>query len=62
MQVHVDEDVCGGHGICLGIAPEVFELTDDGYAVTLVAEVPAGREEAVRQAVLQCPNQAITTT
>ena len=39
MKVHVNSEICAGFGICLGIAPEVFELHDDGYAVVLVSEV-----------------------
>lgn len=62
MKVSVDEDVCAGHGICLGLAPEVFDLDDDGYAVVLVAEVPDEQVEAVRKAVQQCPTGAINTT
>lgn len=62
MKVHVDDDVCAGHGICLGLAPEVFDLDDDGYAVVLVVELPEDQREAVRKAVQQCPTGAITTS
>lgn len=60
MIVHVDEDGCGGHGVCCGLAPEVFELSDDGYAVVRVSEVPTELEPAVRNALLQCPARAIS--
>ena len=60
MKVQVDSGICAGFGVCLGLCPEVFELHDDGYAVVLVAEVPAEFEEAVRTAVNQCPSNAIT--
>ena len=36
MKVEVDADQCKGHGVCWGLCPEVFDLTDDGYAVVLV--------------------------
>ena len=62
MQVHVDDDQCKGHGVCWGLCPEVFELTDDGYAVTLVTEVPAEHEDAVRTAVAQGPEGAISAS
>ena len=62
MQVHIDDDQCKGHGVCWGLCPEVFELTDDGYAVALVATVPAVHEDAVRTAVVQCPEKAISIT
>ena len=60
MKVHVNSQICAGFGICLGIAPETFELHDDGYAIVLVSEVPPELEDAVRQAVSQCPARAIS--
>lgn len=59
MRVAVDADRCRGHGICSSLCPEVFTLTDDGYSVAQVAEVPPEREEAVRAAINQCPERAI---
>lgn len=56
----VDADVCAGHGVCVGLAPDVFELTDDGYSLVRVATIPAELETAVRTAVRQCPTTAIT--
>jgi len=60
MKVHVDTEVCAGFGVCLGLCPEVFELHDDGYAIVLVSEVPSEFEDVVRQAVSQCPANAIS--
>lgn len=62
MKVHVNSEICAGFGICLGIAPEVFELHDDGYAVVLVGEVKPEDEDDMRRAVSQCPSQAISIT
>ncbi len=59
MRVEVDADVCGGHGVCFGLCPEVFELNDDGYSSVKVEEVPAEHEAAVRKAATQCPTYAI---
>ncbi len=59
MKVHVNSQICAGFGVCLGIAPEVFELHDDGYAVVLVSEVKPEDEDTMRQAVSHCPAQAI---
>lgn len=59
MRVSVDSDVCGGHGVCVGLCPDVFDLSDDGYAITLVTDVPPSLESAVQQAVVQCPTRAI---
>lgn len=60
MKVHVNSEICAGFGICLGIAPEVFELHEDGYAIVLVSEVKPEDEDAMRRAVSQCPAQAIS--
>ena len=60
MKVHVNANVCAGFGVCVGLCPEVFELHEDGYAIVRVSEVPPELEDAVRQAVSQCPARAIS--
>ncbi len=60
MRVRVDSQVCAGFGVCLGLCPKVFGLHDDGYAIVRVSEVPPELEDAVRQAVSQCPSSAIS--
>jgi ferredoxin len=60
MRVTVDADVCGGHGACLSTAPEVFRLTDDGFAEVIVEVVPDELQAAVEQAALHCPTKAIS--
>jgi ferredoxin len=62
MRVHVDDDRCRGHATCCSLCPEVFELSDDGYAITADTDVPAEHEAAVRDAAGNCPERAITTT
>lgn len=62
MKVHINSEICAGFGICLGIAPEVFELHDDGYAIVLVSEVKPEDEDSIRLAASQCPSQAIFIT
>jgi ferredoxin len=59
MKVRVDDDRCRGHGMCLTFCSEVFELTDDGWAVADPEEVPAEFEGAVSEAIENCPEQAI---
>ncbi|GJO42807.1 ferredoxin [Mycobacterium marinum] len=60
MKVRVDDQRCRGHGMCLTLCPEVFSLTDDGYAVAIASDVPMELEEAVREAIQCCPEQAIS--
>ena len=62
MKVELDADVCGGFGQCVAKAPAVFALTDDGYAVVLLDDIPVELEEAVREAELLCPTHAITVS
>lgn len=60
MKVTVDDQRCRGHGVCTTLCPEVFQLNDDGYSEVQVPEVPAGLEESARQAIADCPEQAIS--
>jgi ferredoxin len=60
MKVTVDDQRCRGHGMCLTLCPEVFNLTDDGYSVADPSEVPAGLEGAAQEAIDSCPEQAIS--
>jgi ferredoxin len=61
MKVEVDDDICGGHGVCVSLAPDVFDLTA-GYAVVKVEQVRREHEAAVHTAADQCPTHAITIT
>jgi ferredoxin len=61
-RVEVDRDRCVGSGTCEALAPEVFEIDDDGVLAVLRSE-PAGDElAAVRDAVRQCPTHALSLT
>jgi ferredoxin len=62
MRIAVNEHLCSGQGRCYTRAPELLEADDEGF-VTLRGsskEVPAGLEEAARQAMNVCPEDAIT--
>ena len=60
MKVSVDEDRCRGHGMCTTLCPDVFQINYDGYAEVTVPEVPADLEDAAREAIECCPEQAIS--
>lgn len=62
MRVRVDDQRCRGHGVCVTLCPEVFRLTDDGYAEATASEVSSGLEAATREAIDCCPEQAISET
>lgn len=50
MKANVDKDTCIGCGLCPTIAPEVFDMDDDGKAHTIVEEVPENSKEAAKEA------------
>ncbi|WP_101947844.1 ferredoxin [Mycobacterium sp. 3519A] len=60
MHVEVDRDLCESNAVCVGIAPDVFELGADDLAVVKVGEIPTNRQDAVREAVAMCPKIALT--
>jgi ferredoxin len=59
MRIVLNRAKCTGIGICEAVAPDVFEVDDDGNLVVLSAEVPAGTEAEVDEAVEGCPAQAL---
>ncbi len=61
MKIKYDRDLCQGHNRCYLLAPELFDVDDDGYAVLLVdGEVPADLQEKANLAADNCPEYAIT--
>ena len=60
MRIEVDWDLCESNGVCMGIIPEVFYLGDDDMLTVLQPEVTPENEAQVRDAVRQCPRQAIS--
>jgi len=60
MRIEVDWDLCESNGVCMGVIPEVFQLEDNDMLTLLQTEVTAENEAGVREAVRQCPRQAIS--
>ena len=59
MRVEVDRDLCESNAVCVGVAPDIFDLGDDDLAQVLIDEVPQGRADEVREAVGLCPKIAL---
>lgn len=63
MKVEINEEACIACGVCVAIAPEVFELadTDEGETVAKVIMDPVTPEleDDVRDAIEGCPTGAI---
>jgi ferredoxin len=60
MKIDVDWGLCESNGVCMGIIPEVFQLGDDDMLSVLQTEVTPENEADLREAVRQCPRQAIS--
>ena len=58
MKVRIDADLCTGCGLCSDSVPEVFEMGDD-IAKVKANPVPSAKEAAVKDAVSDCPAEAI---
>lgn len=59
-KVVVDFELCEANGICMGIIPEVFDLDDQDYLHVLQDDVTPENEQQIKEAVRQCPRQAIS--
>jgi ferredoxin len=60
MKIDVDWGLCESNGVCMGIIPEVFQLGDDDMLTVLQTDVTPENEAQLREAVRQCPRQAIS--
>ena len=60
MRIEADFDLCESNAICVGMAPDVFDLDDNDYLVILQEEVPEDRLEEMRQVVANCPKAALS--
>lgn len=58
MKFKVNEN-CIGCGLCAGICPEVFDMTDAGVAAAVDQEIDAEFENTAQEAMDGCPVQAI---
>lgn len=59
MKITVDYAKCTGLGICESLAPNVFEVDDNGDLVLLTETVSGEDLEGVREAVAGCPTEAL---
>ena len=59
MKIHLDRGKCSILGICESVAPDYFEVTEDGDIAVLREDVPADRVEELEEAVASCPTEAL---
>jgi ferredoxin len=60
MKVVVDFERCESNAVCMGIAPEVFEVRDDDFLYVLQEHPPEEMRPKMEEAVRLCPKQAIS--
>jgi ferredoxin len=61
MRIVYDRDACQGHNRCYLLAPELFDVDDEGYAVLRIeGQVPTDLEKKAQLAADNCPEYAIT--
>ncbi len=63
----VNQNVCIGCGACAAIAPDVFEISDEGLAQAIeskniVEKMDEETREAAQDALEGCPTSAIELT
>ena len=56
-RISIDQSLCNGYGVCEALAPDVFELGDDGLATLRTS---LSDDEAVSEACDSCPMGAIS--
>ncbi|MCW2856556.1 MAG: fdx2 [Marmoricola sp.] len=59
MKVLVDFSKCTGLGICESLAPDFFEVNDDGDLVLLKDDITDDELQSIEEAVAGCPTEAL---
>jgi ferredoxin len=59
MKVSVDFAKCTGLGICESMAPNIFEVDDDGKLLLLRDDITDDELQSVEEAVTGCPTEAL---
>ena len=59
VKVHVDNSKCSGHARCYAVDPELFPIDDSGYSSLEPRVVAPHEEQAVREGIAACPENAL---
>lgn len=60
MKINFDRSLCCGHNRCYSLAPEIWDVDDEGYAILRIeGEIPADLEEKAQLTADNCPEFAI---
>ena len=61
MKIVVDEGACIGCGLCVQVAPDVYEMQGE-IAVVKAGDIPEAQADDAKNAAEQCPVSAITVS
>lgn len=59
MKAKVIRENCIGCGACQAIAPNIFEIDDEGLSKVIAEEIDDNEEEDFKDALESCPTGAI---
>lgn len=60
MKIIHDGRRCSSLGMCESVAPEFFEIGEDGALTVLDADPPLDRRALIEEAVAACPTGALS--
>lgn len=60
MKIKINRETCIGCGVCVALAPDYFQLDEEGKSVPKKEVVDEKDEEIVRTAAQSCPTGSIT--
>jgi len=60
MRIVLDESKCSSLGMCESVAPDVFEVGDDGALHVLQPTPSEARRAQMEEAVAACPTGALS--
>jgi ferredoxin len=61
-KITVDRSRCSSNGICESIAPQFFEVGDDGVLDLLCEQFDEADRLDIEQAIRSCPTMALSIT
>ena len=60
MKIKLEHGKCTGLGVCESIAPNYFEVTEEGDLEVLIEDIADSDLEMIEQAVAGCPTFALS--
>ena len=59
MRLVIDPAICQGHGRCEDLAPDLFEVGEDGLGHVLPQSKDQDSQKLIEEAIIRCPVGAI---